>query len=234
MSISAPFFVASNGADDRFVLTMGNRIIVIRKEGFVYGHDVVGTTIGPGVPMNFALGHFTFATDISTENRTRLLDRHLFALTSIAGCGRLSQQERNDLISKGYDKAIHHTTLNQAGTNASATVNGSRINVNFGVLFPQGDEEISQTLIHEMMHCAGYTHPTRRDAPAGSSCAAPNPAVFDCPNDNGVYYGTAPLRAEFCIAGDQSDVQTRLEEKTAMESCVIGEDGVARLHIMQP
>lgn len=81
-----------------------------------------------------------------------------------------------------------------------------------------------------MMHCAGFTHPTRRDPPAGSSCAAPNPAVFDCPGDNGVYYGTAPLRAEFCIAGDQSDVSSRLKDKAAIESCVIDENGVAALH----
>ena len=66
------------------------------------------------------------------------------------------------------------------------------------------------------------------------SCAAPDPRLFDCPNDNGVYYGTAPLRAEFCIAGDQSDVRTRLEIKTALESCAIGEDGVARLRIVEP
>jgi hypothetical protein len=119
--------------------------------------------------------------------------------------------------------------------NASAAVGGSTLNVNFGVLFPQGDEEIAQTLIHEMMHCAGFSHPVRRDPPPGSSCAAPNPALFDCPNDNGVYYGTAPLRAEFCIAGDQSDVRgralaARLTQKALQESCVINEQGLAEIH----
>ncbi|HEY5844911.1 MAG TPA: hypothetical protein VIU87_26235 [Mycobacterium sp.] len=106
------------------------------------------------------------------------------------------------------------------------------MNVNFSVLFPQGDEEISQTLIHEMMHCTGHRHDERRDPdPAlGQSCAAPDPTVFDCPGDNGVYYGTPPLRAEFCIAGDQSDLRTRLAAKTDMESCVIDEAGVATLN----
>ena len=174
-------------------------------------------------------GNFTFADDISAENRNRLLDRHRFAVSRIAVCGNLSQPERNALFG-AYGRPIHHTTLNTPGVNASAAVGGSTVNVNFGVLFPQGDEEISQTLIHEMMHCAGFTHPVRRDPPAGSSCAAPNPAVFDCPNDGGQYYGTAPLRAEFCIAGDQSDVRMRLMSKADNESCVIDEHGLATIH----
>ncbi|MFE6061995.1 hypothetical protein [Streptomyces sp. NPDC056431] len=221
--------VAFNGAVDRFVVTMGNRIIVTTQDGGVWAHDVIGNTVGPAFPMNFVLSHFTFASDISAGNRQRTLDRHRFALTRMAACGNLSADERTKLH-QAYDRAIHHTTNTTAGVNASATVGGSRLNVNFGVLFPQGDEEISQTLIHEMMHCAGFTHPTRRDPPSGSSCAAPNPAVFDCPGDNGVYYGTPPLRAEFCIAGDQSDVRSRLRSKAAAESCVIDENGLATVH----
>ena len=222
--------VAFNGPADRFVLTMGNRIIVTRQDGAAFGHDVAGNTVGPAFPMNFILSHFTFADDISAANRGRLLDRHSFALKSILACGNLTAPEKASL-NQAYDRAIHHTTLNKANVNASAAVGGSQLNVNFGVLFPQGDEEISQTLIHEMMHCAGLSHPTRRDAPAGSSCAMPNPAVFDCPNDGGVYYGTAPLRAEFCIAGDQSDVRRRLVSKALAESCTISEDGIATIHI---
>ncbi len=85
------------------------------------------------------------------------------------------------------------------------------------------------------MHCAGFGHPDRRDPPEGSSCTAPDPAVFDCPNDNGQYYGTAPLRAEFCIAGDQSDqgapslVMRRLMIKAENESCSIDAGGLATL-----
>ncbi|MGW1768154.1 hypothetical protein ACWCQL_29430 [Streptomyces sp. NPDC002073] len=221
--------VAFNGSFDRFVITVGNRIIVTTQDGGVFAHDVNGNTIGPAFPMNFVLSHFTFASDISAANRNRTLDRHRFALTRFSACNNLSAQEKQKLH-QAYDRAIHHTTNNEAGVNASATVGGSQLNVNFGVLFPQGDEEISQTLIHEMMHCAGFTHPKRRDAPAGQSCADPNPAVFDCPGDNGVYYGTPPLRAEFCIAGDQSDVLRRLRNKSADESCMIDEKGVATLH----
>ena len=191
---------------------------------FVIGFDnrVYSTFWGP------ILDHFTFDDDISAANRMRLIECHRDGLFSVGRCGNLNEGEKQRLR-ENYARAIHHTTLNEPGVNASATVGGSRLNVNFGVLFPQGDEEIAQTLIHEMMHCAGFSHPARRDPPAGSSCAAPNPAVFDCPNDNGVYYGTAPLRAEFCIAGDQSDVRSRLARKAAQESCTIDEQGVARI-----
>lgn len=108
-------------------------------------------------------------------------------------------------------------------------VGGSTVNVNFGNLFPQGDTEISQTLIHEMMHCAGFSHPVRRVPPDGMSCAAPDPAVFDCPGDNGQYYGTPALRAEFCIAGAQSDLRGRVMIKATGESCAVEADGTATL-----
>jgi hypothetical protein len=172
------------------------------------------------------LSNFTFAGDISAENRTRLIQRHRFAVARIEVCGNLSAGEKERLFD-AYGRAIHHTTLNDPNANASATVGGSTINVNFGVLFPQGDAEISQTLIHEMMHCAGFTHPNRRDPPAGTPCTAP---AFDCPGDNGPYYSTPPLRAEFCIAGNQSDMRSRLESKAANERCVIDEQGLATIH----
>jgi hypothetical protein len=73
------------------------------------------------------------------------------------------------------------------------------ISVNFTNLFPQGDNEIAQTLLHVMMHCAGYTHAVRIDPPALNA---------DVPYDGGKYYGTPPLRAELCIAGQQSDTAT--------------------------
>jgi len=215
---------------DRFVVTIGNMLIVTTRNGDAFGHEISGRNIGPAFQLNpLDISNFTFAPDISTENRNRLIDRHKNALASVTACNPLSGAEKDRLF-EAYRRAIHHTTLDKAGVNASATVGGSTLNVNFGVLFPQGDEEISQTLIHEMMHCAGFSHPVRRDAPAGQDCNNPDPNVFDCPNDNGPYYGTPPLRAEFCIAGDQSDVQSRLAVKADNESCVIDEHGVATMH----
>ncbi|MER5988335.1 hypothetical protein [Streptomyces sp. NPDC001787] len=178
---------------------------------------------------DLSLDHFTFAGDISPTDRDTVIQRHIFAVSRVSGCTNLSDEERQRLR-QTYNRPIHHTVNTDPHQNGSAYVDGSEVSVNFGVLFPQGNQEISQTLIHEMMHCAGYTHPVRRLPPAGRSCANPDPAVFDCPFDNGVYYGTPPLRSEFCIAGDQSLAISRLERKADRESCVIDEDGLATIH----
>ncbi len=125
---------------------------------------------------------------VTNNQRARLLLRHEAAFNSIHNCPNLSSMEKFNL-KKAYRKVIlHHGTTE--GGNARAEIGGDEIWINFDNLFPWGDTEISQTLIHEMMHIAGYTHPDRRDT--------------DVPGDNGAYYGSAPLRAEFCIAGTQS------------------------------
>ncbi|MET9343196.1 hypothetical protein [Nonomuraea sp. NPDC003804] len=222
--------VAINGAMDRFVAPSVNRLIVFRGDGDVWGHNVIGNTVGPAFPMNFRLLHFTFANDISEANRNRLIDRHRFALRRIAGCDNLSAEEKKNLL-RAYDFSIHHTTLDKPGTLGAHPPGSTEVKVNFQLLFPKGDAEISQTLIHEMMHVAGFGHPEdKRKPPPGSSCENPNPAVFDCPGDNGPYYGAPPLRAELCIAGDQSDLRGRLERKALDEHCVIDEQGMATIY----
>ncbi|WP_053191761.1 hypothetical protein [Streptomyces resistomycificus] len=191
--------------------------------------------IGAHDQARAALSSFTFDDNISSENRNTLIARHWIALSRGISTSILSATEKQSLQTV-YGRAIHHTILNDPNANASATVGGSTLNVNFSVLFPQGNEEISQTLIHEMMHCAGFTHPVRRRPPPGRNCSAPDPNLFDCPNDNGQYYGTVPLRAEFCIAGDQSDeISVRearfvlIERKAGAESCAIDDEGVATI-----
>jgi len=172
---------------------------------------------------------FTFDNGVTAAQRATLLERHCFAIHRSCGCTNITAQERQNLLT-AYRRGISHGIETRPNVNASATINGSRILVNFNVLFPQGANEIAQTLVHEMMHCGGYTHPNRRDAPTGQSCANPNPAVFDCPFDNGQYYGTVPLRAELCIAGNQSD-HLRLLEKATNERCVVDADGTCSLHV---
>lgn len=149
---------------------------------------------------------FTFAAGITTQQRFTLLERHSSAISRISGCGSLNPTERQNLR-QTYRRAIHHGINNNPSANASAVIGGSQIDVNFGVLFPQGVTEIAQTLIHEMMHCAGYTHPNRQPT--------------DTPLDNGPYYGTPPLRAEICIAGNQSDILLLVESKQQEEQCVL-------------
>jgi hypothetical protein len=181
------------------------------------------------VPQKLIADNFTFDDDITPAEVGMLRERHRFAFSRITSCENLHGNERAALI-QAYQRAIRHSRSNDPDVNASARVGGSRIRVNFTNLFPQGPTEIAQTLIHEMMHCAGFTHPDRRDPDplAGMSCAAPNPELFDCPFDNGRYYGTPPLRAEVCIAGNQDDMR-RLQKKAQDESCVIDQSGVATI-----
>jgi hypothetical protein len=178
--------------------------------------------------------HFTFAPDITADQRGRLLDRHVAGFAARGNGGNLTADEQQRLV-QAYGKAVHHTVNTDTKVNASAPVGGASIAVNFDALFPDGDDEIAQTLIHEMMHLAGYSHPKRRDAPEGKSCAEPDPALFDCPGDGGAYYGSPPLRAEFCIAGVQSDVSVAprmaaVSRSVAGSSCTIAPDGTATMH----
>ncbi len=130
---------------------------------------------------------FQFDSAITSQQIQRLLQRHMFARTRVGSCGTLSPKEKADLIA-AYRRRIWHGVNTDANANASAEVDGTRIWVNFSNLFPLGNDEIAQTLIHEMMHCSGYRHPSK----SGN------------PGDSGPYYGSPPLQAEICIAGAQS------------------------------
>lgn len=133
---------------------------------------------------------FIFDTQMTGRQVITLLERHRFAYFQINSCSNLNTQERTNLEA-AYRKGIRHGINSDINANASAIIGGSDLWINFGNLFPLGNTEIAQTLIHEMMHIAGYTHPNRR--------------LTDQPFDGGNYYSSPPLRAEICIAGDQSD-----------------------------
>ncbi|EJR93312.1 hypothetical protein [Bacillus cereus] len=168
------------------------------------------------------IGRFTFQPEIERNQRLKLIERHIFAVSRAIVCQTLGDYKQKLL--ETYTKAIDHGVNTEPGVNASVpSLGSSRINVNFSVLFPQGDIEIAQTLIHEMMHCAGEGHPVRRDPPPGESCAVPKP-TFDCPFDNGPYYSSPPLQAELCIAGSQSDVM-HVQEKTTQRNCILNSQG---------
>jgi hypothetical protein len=162
-----------------------------------------------------AISNFTFDAGISAADRTRIIDRHRVAFERLGACGTLTAEEKAKVMSV-YRDAISHGFDNDPEANASAPIGGRSIGINFSNFTPLSDNEASQTLLHEMTHCAGYSHDDRRDPPPGKprDCS-----VHDCPGDNGPYYGTAPLRAEQCIAGVQSDRQ----------SCSIGVDLRARI-----
>ena len=210
-------------------------------------------TVDPGYPKNISDwewptgfheswvaigGNFSFDNAITANQRATLLGRHRFAFSQITGCGAVSNLSNAELnsLAAAYRRPIRHGLNNDPNANASAFVGQNQLFINFANLFPDGNAEIAQTLIHEMMHCAGFTHPNRRrpDQALGQSCAQPNPNLFDCPFDNGPYYSTQPLQAELCIAGDQSDLIARTLEKAADESCVVDENGLATIRRGQP
>jgi hypothetical protein len=197
---------------------VGNELhVCLRKNNGAFFHAIRladgswnGFNDGSFIANANDLAHFIFDPDITPAQRNILLERHRFAMSRILGCGNLNQAQRTALLN-AYRRSIRHSTSTTPNVNASAIVGGSQIWVNFGVLFPQGNNEIAQTLIHEMMHCAGFTHPNRQRT--------------DVPFDNGPYYSTPPLQAEICIAGNQSDVFLLVQEKASQEEC-FEEDGV--------
>jgi hypothetical protein len=179
---------------------------------------------GPTEPVGM---NFTFDPAITAEQKATLLERHRFAFSRIMICNNLNAAEQKALLA-AYYRPIAHGIDTNPNNNASANIGGSQIWVNFNNLFPLGETEIAQTLIHEMMHCAGFNHPNKRTPPAGMSCDAPDPSIFDCSFDSGVYFGSPPLQAELCIAGSQSDLLL-MGERAVKESCVVGDDGVASI-----
>jgi hypothetical protein len=143
--------------------------------------------------------NFKFANQISVSRRNRLLERHRFAYSRIRGCGSLKAAERAALI-EAYHRPIRHGINSNRRDNSSACVGMNQIFINFAKLFPKGDQEIAQSLIHEMMHCAGYSHRKWLRT--------------DSPMDGGTYYNSLPLQAELCIAGAQSSAECLESEES--------------------
>ena len=136
------------------------------------------------------IGHnYTFDANITDAQQKKLLEQHRRAFAQAGACKSIAKQKPDVL--EVFSRAIHHDIETNPNANGSAFLNGSTVSINFTVLFPKGDDEIAQTLIHEMMHCAGHSHPTR--------------TASDVAGDGGVYFGTVPLQAELCVAGKQSD-----------------------------
>jgi hypothetical protein len=178
------------------------------------------------------LSRLQYDSDITNAQRQTLADCHSLAINQTATCMSLTRDQKRQLRDT-YRKSIRFSSTTKAGLNAEATVGGSQIWINFGVLFPQGTNEIAQTIIHEMMHCAGFNHPVRRDPVPPMSCAIPNPSLFDCPFDNGVYYSTVPLLAEICIAGNQSDRMLLANEDAFQRNCIIDASGLCTIYSNQ-
>jgi hypothetical protein len=158
----------------------------------------------------------------------RLMEQHRFVFSKIGSHGGLSASEKQ-LLQTAYRRPIRHGMNPAATVTGSSSIGANLLFINFAILFPLGDQAIAQLLIHNMMHCAGYRHPLRRERPEGASFSEPDPAVFDSPFDNGAYYGAAPLQAERCIIGIQAKDVLRAKEHAAFERCTISPDGEAQV-----
>lgn len=174
-----------------------------------------------------------FDPEFDVDARLRIMRGHSEAYFKMKTCSSLSQEEKTKLTELYTGRMgvatfvyISHGIETNSESNASADIGTQilspgirrgRIRINMPVLFPQGDNEIAQTLLHEMMHVANFNHPQRRNPPAGVDCTTtPNPASYDCPHDNGPYYSSAPLRAELCIVGQQSLALTNQDINTTV------------------
>lgn len=125
------------------------------------------------------------------EEEEAVLSAHLIAFQTIQSCTKISDIEKSKLR-ETYIRPIRHLKITGSDY-GQAELNGSFIGINLQKLMDPtvASNELPQTLIHEMMHCAGYCHPDK-DA-------------SDVPGDGGDYFNSPPLRAELCIAGLQSD-----------------------------
>ncbi|KAL6791096.1 hypothetical protein J3E68DRAFT_83533 [Trichoderma sp. SZMC 28012] len=157
----------------------------------IQGNNVIPPpgTIPIPLPVLLPTGLFTFDSAFTDEDRYQILRGHQTGYDRAGVCGSLTAEQARK-VRELYWVQIHHGIDTNPKHNAS-TIPGSRfIDVNTTNLLPLSNDEIAQTLLHEMLHCAGYTHPQK--------------TATDAPYDGGAYYQSVPLQGEICIAGKQS------------------------------
>jgi hypothetical protein len=152
-----------------------------------------------------------FANSLSQAFRARVIRQHARAIARIAECSNIRHEDRSKVRGK-YRQHIGHESTTTPGELAHAFLNGNKIFLHEDNLSRLNDDELGQTLIHEMMHCIGCTHRARESG--------------DTPYDGGEYYGSEPLRAELCIAGKQS---LRLAGASEDVKCSPGSSGEYRM-----
>ncbi|OKO96562.1 hypothetical protein PENSUB_10737 [Penicillium subrubescens] len=132
---------------------------------------------------------FTFDPAFTDEERYQILRGHQTGYDRAGVCTFLTAQQAKE-VRELYWVQIHHG-IDADPTHNASTIPGSRfIDVNNTNLLPLSNDEIAQTLLHEMLHCVGYTHRQK--------------IATDAPYDGGAYYQSVPLQGEMCIAGRQS------------------------------
>ncbi len=136
---------------------------------------------------------------ISPQEKAQLLTAHRIAYFKIASCNSLQSDEKSRLFHT-YTLPIRHYKLIGGTDFGLADAASKEIYVNLDALNNEAWNELPQTLIHEMMHCAGFTHPSKSDLEK--------------------YYDSPPLQAELCIAGLQSDSAEAESVRSLQTECV--------------
>jgi hypothetical protein len=155
--------------------------------------------------------HFLFDPGISKADQNWIVECHAAAYHKVDTCKNLLPKEINDLQT-AYSRNVHHSLIMGGSDIARTRIHTNEMQLNIARLREMSDIEVMQTLIHEMMHCAGYNHPIK--------------TLSDKPNDRGPYYGSAPLRAELCVAGRQSLLGGIPTDNTGnLFACSIGPNG---------
>lgn len=206
-------FLAS-GVDAAF--NWGNEILYFFKDDHYLRwniHEPRGSRVPSGYPKKIAgkwdsfldngiqaavnwdpVPNFTFDSDIAPHDVALLKFVHAYVLARIAPCGFVSDAQKARLV-EAYRRPIRNGTEHNPANFGSQQ--GDAIFVNFERL--RGDwREMAQTVIHEMMHVAGYVHP---------------------PKGTPGYYDTPPLKAEMCIRGQQSDRAPDTEGELELGIC---------------
>lgn len=146
----------------------------------------------------FPFGPFEFDTKaLSPGEICTIFQKHRVAYEALAKLTDetiLSKQEKADLLA-AYKKPIWHSLTDEQGILARVDdIGGSKLFVTRELL--KHDKAIAKVLLHEVMHCAGYSHPKAGEVG---------------------YNQSAPMRAERCIDGEivkWSASGTGLEEVT--------------------
>ncbi|MFO0543908.1 MAG: hypothetical protein ACK5Z3_09035, partial [Pseudanabaena sp.] len=128
----------------------------------------------------------------------------------------------DSLLAPGCFVTVFNTITDDVTVNAKvsvvrqiALIYEATVAINFSNMdFDNPGNEERQTIIHEMMHVIEatdgvgiYQHPDRCDE-ISDRCDR-----VDKPLDGGPYYNSPPLRAELCIAGNQSIGENQSLEK---------------------
>lgn len=184
------------------LLTRGETLLLVFPEQDDAGrgrvmHHVTGhaSAVIPCRMLPVLIGmydRFDFTGSFTVQEKAAVLEANATALCRSLACTALTYEERDKLYEVYAQFAVHYHEMKPPRDRvyASTGIRDNNTYINRSLFFGLPPDEQAMTIIHEMMHVAGYRHADERPA-AGT-------------NAEKEYFKTPPLRAEICIAGRQS------------------------------